>query len=71
MDEVLTDPIICFLKVKFNSHQTWLSFSGLETVQNFLNNDLILGNPSVGDESKLSWRNNFVEKRSELCHQNT
>ena len=69
MNEILADPIVCLLEIKFNSHQTRIGFLRLETVKNLLNNDLILGNPSVGDECRLRWRYNFVKMGSELCHQ--
>ena len=63
------DSIVCLLEVKFDCHETRICFTCFEAVNDLLDNNLILDNPSIGNESRLSGRNDPIEERAELSYQ--
>lgn len=66
LNKLPVNSVISFLEIEFDSHESWICFSSFEVMQNFLYNDLILGNASIGNEGGLRRRYKLVEERSEL-----
>lgn len=64
MDELPTESIISFLKVKLDSHKTIFDFPCIKAVEKLVDDYLILCNPSAWYESRLAWRDYLVQKRS-------
>lgn len=66
LNKLPVNSVISFLEIEFDSYESWICFSSFEVMQNFLYNDLILGNASIGNEGGLRRRYKLVEERSEL-----
>ena len=62
-------PIVCFLKIQLDCHKTWLGPSRLETMEYFLDYDLVLCYPPIWYEGRLSGRDDFVQHGPKLIHQ--
>ena len=66
MDKLPVHLIIGLLKVQLDSHESRLCFASFKAVNDLLDENLVLGNPSVRNESQLSGRDDFIKKRAKF-----
>ena len=53
LDELPIDSVIRFLEVELDHHETRTCFPGFKAMNNFLDNNLVLGYSSVGNKGQL------------------
>ena len=70
LDELPIDSVIRFLEVELDHHKARACFLGFKAMDNFLENNLVLGYPSVGNKGRLGRGDELVKERPEFGDKN-
>ena len=70
LDELPIDSVIRFLEVELDRHKAWACFPGVKVMNNFLDNNLVLRYPSVGNKGRLGGGDELVKERPEFGDKN-